>query len=155
MSLLESLSVKTLLYALAALALLLVLTNVGWSLHASALDLQRDVAVANKDSALALADGLKVERDAWKNKAGELEIANLASQKTVDHLKVELDLAQGEKRRLQAEGQKAVAAAQAEANDADRALKDFINRYAQQMRNADCAGALSVVQQACPALEGY
>ncbi|UZW62755.1 hypothetical protein [Lysobacter enzymogenes] len=152
---LDSISVKPLLYVIAALGLLLVLTNVGWGLHASALDLQRDVAVANKDSALALADALKVERDAWKNKAGELKVANLASQKTVDHLKAELELAQGEKRRLQAEGQEAVAAAQAEANDADHALRDFINRYAQQLRNADCAGALSVVQQSCPALEGY
>lgn len=155
MSLIQSLSIKPLLYVIAALALFLLLSNLGWWVHASSLDLRADVAEANKDSALAVLDARTAERDAWKNKARELEVANLASQKTVEHLMVELKNAQGEQRRLLEEGQKAVAAAQAEAADADRALKNFVDRYARQISNPDCAGALAVVQQACPALEGY
>lgn len=155
MSLFQSLTIKPLLTAIAALALFLLLTNLGWWVHASALDLQRETAVATKDAAVAVIDVEKTEKQAWKDKARELEIANLASQKTVDHLKVELENAQGERRRLLVEGQKAIATAQVEAASADRALKNFIDRYARQLRNPDCAGALTVVQKSCPALEGY
>lgn len=146
---------KPALYAIGVLALSLLLSNLGWWAHASALTLQRDVADASRDAADARVEAAGTEKQAWKNKAGELEIANLASQKTIDQLKIELAAAQGEKRRLQQDGQRAIAAAQAAATDADRTLKDFIDRYAKQLRNPDCAGALSVVQQACPALEGY
>jgi len=146
---------KTLIYAFAALALLLMLSNLGWWAHASALGLQRDVAAADADTATAMRDAALTEKQAWKNKAGELEVANLATQKTIGYLQTELQRSQGERRRLEAAGQHAVAAAQAEAADADRTLKTFIARYAQQLSNPDCAGALAVLQQACPAMSGY
>jgi hypothetical protein len=142
-------------YALGVLALALLLSNLGWWAHASALGLQRDVADATRDAADARAEAVGTEKTAWKNKAGELEIANLAAQKTVDQLKIELATAQGEKHRLQQQGQQAIAAAQRAAADADRTLQQFVDRYAQQLRNPDCAGAMAVVQQSCPALEGY
>lgn len=155
MSLLPSLAVKPLLYAIAVLALSLLLSNLGWWAHASSLGLQRDLADASKDVAVASFTAATTEKLAWKNKAGELEIANLASQKTIGTLQLELKTAQGEQHRLQAEGERSIAAAQAAAADADRTLKDFIHRYARQLSNPDCAGALNVVQKACPALEGY
>src|SRR5690606_23586851 len=68
MSILQSLSIKPLLYVIAALALFLLLSNLGWWVHASSLDLRADVAEANKDSALAVLDARTAERDAWKNK---------------------------------------------------------------------------------------
>jgi len=146
---------KPLLYTVAALALLLMLSNLGWWAHASALGLQRAVAVADADAAKATRDAVRTEQQAWKIRAGELEIANLAKQKAIDYMQVELKAAQGEQRRLHDAGQQAIAAAQAEATDADRTLKTFIARYARQLSNPDCAGALTVLQQACPAMDGY
>jgi len=155
MSLLPTLTVKPLLYAIAVLALSLLLSNLGWWAHASSLGLQRDVADASRDVAVANLRVANTEKQVWKNKSDELALANLAGQKTIGTLQLELKAAQGEKHRLQAEGEKAIAAAQAAASDADRTLKDFIDRYARQLSNPDCAGALNVVQRACPALEGY
>lgn len=155
MSLLSAAVGKPALYAIGVLALSLLLSNLGWWAHASALTLQRDVADASRDAADARVEAAATEKLAWKNKAGELEIANLAGQKTVDQLKIELAAAQGEKRRLQQQGQQAIAAAQAAASDADRTLQQFIARYTDQLRNPTCAGAMAAVQQSCPALEGY
>lgn len=155
MSLLPSLTVKALLYAIAVLALFLLLSNLGWWAHASSLGLQRDVVDATRDAAMASLTAATTEKQAWKNKAGELAAANVAGQKVVDQLQRALQDAQAEQGRLQEEGRRAVAAAQAAADAADRTLKDFVDRYARQLRNPDCAGALATVQQSCPALEGY
>lgn len=155
MDLVSKFTVKPLLIAVVALLVLLLVSNGGWLVRTSSLSAQRDVAKAESKAEKARADHVATERDAWKNKAGELATANSAAQESIASLTGELQKQQGENLRLQAEGEKAVAAAQADAADAERALKNFIDRYARQLRNPDCAGALSVVQQACPALEGY
>lgn len=155
MSLLPTLTVKPLLYAIAVLALSLLLSNLGWWAHASSLGLQRDVADASRDAAMASLTAATTEKQAWKNKAGELAAANVAGQKVVDQLQRALQDAHAEQGRLQEEGRRAVAAAQAAADDADRTLKDFVDRYARQLRNPDCASALATVQRSCPAFEGY
>lgn len=155
MGFLSTLTVKPLLITIGALAVLLLASNGGWLLRANDLEAQRDVAKANAEAADADRDGAYTERDAWKTKAGELATANAAAMDNIESLVGELHKQQGENRRLQEAGRKAIAAAQADAADAERTLKNFIDRYAQQLRNPDCAGALAVVQQACPALEGY
>jgi hypothetical protein len=154
-SLLQSITIKPLLYVTAALAVSLLLSNVGWWVNASTLRLRSKVANAEKDAALVTLDARTTERDAWKRKVVELHVANVASQQTTARLLTELANAQGERRRIQAEGQRAITAALAEAADADRTLKAFVDRYAKQVSAPDCAGALAAVQRACPALEGY
>lgn len=155
MSFLSTLTVKPLLIAIGVLVMLLLASNAGWLMRANSLEAQRDMAKANADAADADRDGAYIERDAWKAKAGELAAANKGAQENIESLIGELEKQQGENLRLQESGRRAVAAAQAEAAEADRALKRFIDRYAEQLRHPDCAGALSAVQQACPALEGY
>lgn len=129
--------------------------NLAWWGYASHLAGQRDVAVANAGTADKALEGMVVSRDAWKNKVQELEVANLATRTTITYLQEALTQAQGERRRLEAEGQRAIAEARARAQDAELAHKSFVDRYAQQIRNPDCAGALTVLQTSCPALEGY
>ncbi len=148
MGLLGAVSVKPLLITLAVVGAALVASNAGWYARASQLSAQRDAAGARVTA-------VETERDAWKGKAAELKSANAAAQDGINSLTGELARVQGEQRRVQREGEQAVAAAKADAAEADRTLKNFIARYAQQIRNPDCAGAMAVVQQACPALEGY
>lgn len=148
MGLLGAVTAKPLLITLAVVGAALVASNLGWYARASQLSAQRDAAGARSTA-------VETEREAWKAKAVDLKTANAAAQESIDSLTGELRVAQGEQRRLQQEGAQAIAAAQADAAEADRTLKNFIARYAQQIRNPDCAGAMAVVQQACPALEGY
>lgn len=133
----------------------LVASNLAWWGYASHLSSNGRVAKADQATAEGARDLAATERDAWKGKARELDIANLAGQKAIAYLQQELKLAQGERRRLLDEGQQAIAEARARALDAEQAHKTFVDRYAKQVRNPDCAGALAVLQTSCPALEGY
>ena len=139
---------KTALYGIAALAALLVASNLGW--WAAATGLRADLREAAAENRV-----LVTEREAWKSKAGELAEANRGWQETIATLRTELALAQGEALRLDAEGRAAIAAARADAAAAARRAAEFNKRYAGQRAVPDCAGALAAVQQHCPQFEGY
>ncbi|GGD45744.1 hypothetical protein [Pseudoxanthomonas indica] len=145
---LSALSVKPLLIALTICLVALLTSNAGWWVRASVLSSERDVAVADRAV-------LATSKDAYKVRVGELTAANRVYDAEYSRLAKELQLAQGETARLNAEGDRAVAAAQAKADEADRVLKTFMERYAQQVRVPDCAQALSTIQRLCPALGGY
>ena len=139
---------KAAIYGIAALAALLVVSNLGWWVYAGALD--ADLRVSAADNSMVV-----TEREAWKSKAGELATANQGGQDIITALRAELKQAQGEARRLDAEGRAAIAAARAEAEAAARRMAEFSKRYAGQRAVPDCAGALAAVQQHCPQFEGY
>ena len=107
------------------------------------------------DTAAAAATTARAERDTWKGRTAELEAANSAFAATTATLQRLLAEAQKEARRMGEEGRRAVDAAQARADEADRTLSSWMKRYADQVRVGDCAAALNAVQAACPALEGY
>lgn len=151
MSLLQKLTVKPLLWTVAAQALLLAGAGVLLMLQHSA----TSVARAERGEAQAERDARTTERDAWKARAEELAGATTSWQGLVDVLAVELKLAQREQRRLDSEGRAAIAAAQRDAVDAERTLKQFMDRHATESRKPDCARALAAVEATCPALEGY
>lgn len=139
---------KGMLYAAGGLAALLAASNLGWWVHASAL--RADLRVSAADNSVVV-----TEREAWKSKAGELAAANKGSQDIITALRAELKQAQGEARRLDAEGRAAIAAARADAEAAALRMAEFSKRYAGQRAVPDCAGALAAVQQHCPQFEGY
>jgi len=139
---------NALLYAGGALAALLLASNLAWWAQASGLR-------ASLREARADAQVTAIERDAWKAKAAELAEANRAGQDVMTALRAEIDLAQGEARRLEAEGRQAIAAARADAAAAEGNLRQFRERYARQRAAPDCDGALAAVQQHCPQFEGY
>lgn len=114
-----------------------------------------DVAQAASETAGARADAARTERDAWKQAAETSLGANVKWQSAFAAVQRLLREAQGENRRLAESGRKAIAAARAEAAEADRALAEWTHRYADQVRVGECAAALNAVQTACPAMEGY
>ena len=141
-------TVKGLAIALAVAVLLLLASNGTWFVHAAALESARDSARADLGNRTA-------ERDSWKVRVDELSAANKAYGVAYGTLARELQAAQLENTRLQREGGEAIALAEAAARDADRTLKTFVGRYAEQLRHPDCASALANLQRFCPALEGY
>jgi hypothetical protein len=151
MSLLAKLSVKPLLYALGVL--LLVIAGLVATLHF--MQAQVEVAHAASESAIASRDAMATERDAWKGDAGRALLANADYQGIVERLQAELKLCQGQARAMEESNRKAVATARAEANDADRALKQFTRKFQVESRKPPCARALASLEASCPALSDY
>lgn len=151
MSVLSRLTVTPLLYACGALVLLcLALGAAVW-----AKDTALDSATSKTEAAEAQRDEARTAADAWKGKADGCVAANEAYADVVGTLNGELELAQAERRRLEAEGKSAIAAARAEARDADRTLKRMAAQFQAQSREPSCAAAVARVAQVCPAFEGY
>lgn len=148
MKLFAGTTIKGLAIALAIASLALVATNVAWWAHSSTLEAGRDTAKADLSTRTT-------ERNAWKQRAGELKAANTAYDAEFARLAQELKAAQAERSRLEKAGAEALAAAEAAEADATRTLHAFMDRYATQMRAPDCASAMASVQRFCPALEGY
>ncbi|TAA45649.1 hypothetical protein [Pseudoxanthomonas winnipegensis] len=148
MTLASGLTVKPLLYAVGVLALLCV--GEGVALYVQAV---RHGAAAST---------AKTESDQWRNsyaaaatKASELVVANAGWKSTAGELQAQLAAEQKQCAALTARNDKAVAAARAEAADADAALKTFVDRFAAAQRKPDCASALHALAASCPSLEGY
>ena len=151
MSLLARLTVTPLLYACGVLALLSIGLSVALALaRADVRAVTAEAGAVNEELHAA-----QTERDAWKGKADGCVAANEAYADVVGTLNGELELAQSERRRLEKEGRAAIAAARAEARDADRTLKRMAAQFQAQSREPSCAAAVARVAQACPAFEGY
>lgn len=148
MSLLSSLTVKPLLYAVGVLLLVVV----G---EAGALVVQHYRHVAAIAEASSQSDGWRVSYSASNAKVQELTTANAGYGQTVATLQAALKEAQDQTTTIRQQGDLALAAAQAQADDADRTLKTFMARYATQVKETTCAQALLHVEAACPALTGY
>lgn len=144
MSILDKFTVTPLLYA--CLALLVISGGLGVALKLKSADLavaqQRVVAVIT-------------ERDAWKDKAGQYATANRAFDSAFKKLAVELERQQSESNRIAAASRKAVIAAQADAVDADRALKRFAAKFQAESRKPACQRALETMAASCPAMGDY
>lgn len=139
---------KGALYAAGVLAGLLAVSALGWWAQVSGL--RADLREAQAEQRVTA-----TERDAWQGKANELAEANRATQITIATLRAELAQAQGQARRLEAEGRRAIAAARADASAAAERLAEFRGRYERQRATPDCAGALDALQQHCTQFEGY
>ncbi len=151
MSLFARFSVKPLLYVIAAQ--LLVIAGMGLALHLKQADV--DVANAASESAIATRDAIATERDAWKSDAARALLANEDYQDITKLLQAELKTCQGEARVMGEKNRKAVAAARAEAADADRTLKQFTSKFYTESRKPTCARALQAMEASCPALSDY
>lgn len=119
--------------------------------------LKADVSVANaaSASAVAWANELQTSRDAWKGAAERMQAATTKWESAFATVHRLLQDAQRENARIDAANRAAVSAAQAREAEANRTLDAWMQRYAAQVRQDNCAAALSAVQAACPALEGY
>lgn len=148
MGLLSAATVKPLAIALAIAVGALLLSNGVWWAHAATLEAGRGKAEADLGTRTT-------ERDAWKQRAGELKAANTTYDVEFARLAQELKSAQAESARLRSAHSTALAAAEAAEADATRTLHAFMDRYATQLRAPDCASAMASVQRFCPALEGY
>ncbi len=149
--LLAKLTVKPLLYAIGVL--LLVIAGLFVRLHF--MQAEVDVAMAKSESAMATRDAKVTERDAWKANAERALLANEKYDIVVQVLQAELKLCQGEARVMEESNRKAVATARAEADDADRALKQFTSKFYTESRKPTCARALQAMEASCPALSDY
>lgn len=140
---------------LAAAAGVLLLTSLGLGIALALARADRDRADAFRDTAVEGMRRAETERDAYKIRAGELDVANGAWSEAFRVQGRELERAQKDVVRLQREGQAAIAAAQAAAADADRTLKQFVDRFARESREPDCASALLHMEAKCSALSDY
>jgi len=148
MSIVSKLTVTPLLYACAALAIALAAT--GFVMSG-----KLDTAKAEAKAAESSRDTARTERDAWKKSAADNATAVAAHQQVTATLRAELERVQGETKRRDAAAREAIAAARAEAQDADRTLARMAAQFQAQSRQPDCARALAAVATACPALGGY
>lgn len=148
---LAKLTVTPLLYTIGVLLLVVA----GLSLKLAFLDNALDTATAQKTSAEETAKRVSTERDAWKAKANAAAEANDSCTHGIESLTLTLDRQQKACRATQAANQQAIAAARAEAADADAALKQFIGQFRQQTPDTTCGRALAALDAACPALEDY
>lgn len=151
MSIVSRLTVTPLLYAIGVLMLVVA----GMGVKLALLDSARDSAVSAQHAAEADTRAARTERDAWKQAATGGADANRAATAGIRSLITELERQQGELARLGEAGRRAVAAAQAEAADADRTLKLFTAKFQAESRKPDCARALAALDTMCPALGGY
>jgi hypothetical protein len=151
LSVLGKLTVKPLLWAIGVLLLLAVGQFVLLQLA------QGDVRVAeaNLETARSDLNARTTERDAFALRVDELKRANDAWVENIVTLQGELKRAQRDARLLDQEARQAVAAARAEAADADRTLKQFVGQFAAESRRPHCAQALAAMEAACPAMSGY
>lgn len=141
-------TVKPLLWVIGVLALGLI-----------AMSLSLVVVRANARAAAATYEGATAacaaQKDGATARVSELVAANAGYGRTVAVLQTELLLAQKQAATLKQQSAKAVAAAQAREADADKTLKQFMNRYAGQARETRCALALTEMEASCPAFSGY
>lgn len=151
MSILAKLTVTPLLWACGLLLAALVAAGA----YAAVLDVRLGAAQASVTAAKAERDTARTERDAWKLAADAAASANNAYGSAVTVLQAELKRAQGESRRMDEAGQQAIAAARADAADAERALAAMAAQIQTQSRVPACALALSRLEAACPAFSGY
>jgi hypothetical protein len=150
-SLLDKLTIKPLLWAIAALLLLAV----GQFVLLQLAQAEATWAQAERDTAKAELATRTTERDAFKGRVADLEVANAGWKDAFAVVQGELAQAQQDLRRLDAASRSAIAAAKAAATDADRTLAKFVAQFATESRRPDCAKALATLEAACPALSTY
>lgn len=151
MSLLDKLTIKPLLWAIAALLLLAI----GQFVLLQLAQAEATSARAERDTAKADLVTRTTERDAYKGRAEELELANTGWKDAFAVVQRELTQAQQDLRRLDVASREAIARAKAAATDADRTLTKFVAQFATESRRPDCAQALATLEAACPALSTY
>lgn len=148
MKLPAAITVKPLLWMVGVLAIAVAALSVGLV-----------VVRANARAAAATYEGAAAACTAAKEGAttrvAELASANAGYGRTVAVLQAELGAAQGQVVTLKQQADSAIAAAEVREADANRTLKQFMNRYAGQARETRCALALTEVEASCPAFSGY
>lgn len=145
------LTVTPLLYAVGLLLLVVIGLSVKLALVASDLD----TAAAEKATAMETAKRTATERDAWKDKANAAADANASCSDGIESLSFMLERQQQACTANQVANQKAIAAARADAADADATLQRFVGQFRKQTPETNCGRALAALDTACPALEGY
>ncbi len=148
---LAKLTVTPLLYTIGVLLAVLI----GMSVKLALISSDLDTAVSQKATAEEAVRRVGTERDSWKDKANAASSANDSCTQGIESLSVTLDRQQKACRAAQAANQKAIAAARAEAADADATLQRFVAQFRAQTPETDCGRALAALDAACPALEGY
>ncbi len=151
MSLLAKFTVTPLLYACGVLLAALIASGI----YTAVLNGDLDTARAEVSAAQSARDTAITERGAWKQRAAESADSIAAHQQVTAAMRTELERVQGEAKRLDAEARKSIAAANAEAQDADRTLARMAAQFQAQARQPDCTRALAAVAAACPAFRGY
>lgn len=145
------LAVKPLLYVIAALlaaVMLLATRSCVQSAGARTAEAQREAA----DSLVAR---VRTERDAWKRQAeGNAANATICAR-SLQTLTDEYERQQRDHAQLDAQREAAIAAAESEAQAADRALRQFTAQFQAESRTATCGAALAALNNACPALRNY
>lgn len=152
---LSKLTVTPLLYLCGALLAGLIATGIRASVLSDRLEAAASVVIAQHNSHVAELKTVETERDAWKKAAGDYATAVAAHQSVTAALRAELERVQGETKRRDAAAREAIAAARAEAQDADRTLARMAAQFQAQSRQPDCAHALAAVATACPAMRDY
>lgn len=144
----SAITVKPLLWVIGTLALVVIALSVCLVVvRANA----RATAAAYEGSVTACS----AEKEGAVTRVADLAAANAGYGRTVSVLQDELRLAQGQVSTLKQQSDSALAAAKAREEDADRTLKQFMNRYAGQARETRCALALTEMEASCPAFSGY
>lgn len=151
MSIVARLTVTPLLYACGVL--LLVIAGLGVKL--ALVDGARDSAVSAQHAAEANTRTAITERDAWKQTAQGATSANAAAAAAIASLKRALQQQQQAARDNAAANAHAIAAARADAADADRTLQLFTAKFQRDSRKPDCARALAELDAMCPTLKDY
>lgn len=142
------LTAKPLLWAIGALVVVVIALSVS-------LFVMRAAAAAAAATYEGAAVACTAEKSGATARVSELATANAGYSRTVELLQAELRTAQGQVVTLKQQSDTALAEAEAREADANRTLKQFMNRYAGQARETRCALALTEVEASCPAFSGY
>lgn len=148
MKLPSAITVKPLLWVIGILALVVIALS-------ACLVVVRANARAAAAAYVGSATACSAEKEGALRHAAELLAANAGYGRTVSVLQEELQVAQEQVATIKQQSDSAIAAAKAREDDADRTLKQFMNRYAGQARETRCALALTEVEASCPAFSGY
>ncbi|MEN5208020.1 hypothetical protein ABE493_07840 [Stenotrophomonas terrae] len=147
-ALLAKLTVKPLLCSIVALLLLVVVLAVCWGVDAR-------TSTADLTTAQAAADVATTQMQSARARVQELTDANVGWRRTAGVLQAELKAAQEQVVTIRKQSEAAIVAAQARERDANQVLETFMARYAEQVKAAACAQALTNVEAVCPAFRGY
>lgn len=142
------LTTKPLLWAIGILSLVVIALAV-------CLVVVRANARADAATYEGAAAACTAQKSGATTRVAELASANAGYGRTIAVLQAELLAAQTQVVTLKRQSDGALAAAQAREADANKTLKQFMNRYAGQARETRCALALTEVEASCPAFSGY
>jgi hypothetical protein len=139
----------------AIVALLLAVALLAAGIGLGVYDVKLQAMTAERDAGVTANTALQSRIDSANTRVDELNSANAGWEFTYAALKEIYDAEVRERLARQEADAAAIAAAQAARARAEDTAATWMKRYAEGIREPDCNAALTNLEAACPALDGY